>query len=186
MKLIGRSSSHYTRVVRMFAHELGIEYELVVVPDLTSTDVASYDNPALKIPVLRDGDTTVFGTENICRTLAGHLETPGPLGNAQELVWHAMQAQVQLVMGTIVAKLPADNFYFVKIRRGFEGALAWLDANIATIPRDATLLPITLFCLVEHITFRGPLTLEPYGALAAFAGEYGLRPSAVATAYRFD
>lgn len=186
MKIIGRSSSHYTRVVRMFAHELGIDYELVVVRDLTSTDESTYENPALKIPVFRDGNTTVFGTENICRTLAGNLDTPPALRNAQELVWHAMQAQVQLVMGTIIGKLPADNIYFEKIRRGFEGALGWLDANIALVPHSATLLPITLYCLVEHIAFRGPLTLDPYPALVNFAREYGQRPSAVATAYRFD
>lgn len=186
MKLFGRSSSHYTRVVRMFAHERGIEYELVVVHDLKSLDSASYEHPALKLPVLRDGDTVVFGTENICRTLAGNLETPPVLRNSQELVWHAMQAQVQLIMGTIIGRLPADNIYFVKIRRGFEGALAWLDANVDLVPRDATLLPITLFCLVDHMTFRPTLPLDPYPALTTFAREYGERPSAVATAYRFD
>jgi glutathione S-transferase len=172
----------------MFAHELGIDYELVVVHDLKSTDPANYQHPALKLPVLRDGDSVVFGTENICRTLAGDrwVETPASLRNAQELAWHAMQAQVQIVMGTIIGKLPADNIYFEKIRRGFEGAMAWLDANIVFVPRDATLLPITLFCLVEHIRFRPTLTLEAYPALATFAHEFGTRPSAVATAYRFD
>lgn len=41
--------------------------------------------------------------------------------------------QVQIVFGTVVAKLPSDNLYFEKARDGFEGALAWLDANVGKV-----------------------------------------------------
>jgi hypothetical protein len=78
---------------------------------------------------------------------------------------------------------------FVKARTGFEGALRWLDENFASVqlpPHDLSLLEVTLFCLVEHLTFRKTVPVEPYSALAAFAHEFGQRPSAVATASRFD
>ena len=103
-----------------------------------------------------------------------------------------MAAQVQLVIGTMVAKLPADNLYFVKGRAGFEGALRWLDANLvaalAALPmgRDLSFFEVSLFCLVEHVTFRETLPVDPYPALVAFAREYGQRPSSKATAYRYD
>jgi glutathione S-transferase len=198
VEIIARSSSHYSRVVRIFAHELEVPYELVVVRDLTSLDPASYGNPALKIPSLRIDGGVLFGTENVCRRLAGlapqkrvlfteHL--PDDLArNAQEMVWHAMSAQVQMVMATI-GKLPLDNPVFVKGRTGFEGALRWLDENFGRVklpPHDLSLLEVTLFCLVEHLTFRKTVAVEPYPALVAFAQELGARPSAVATAYRFD
>jgi hypothetical protein len=183
----------------MFAAELEVPYELAVVRDLTSLDAAPYDNPALKIPSLRMNGSTLFGTENICRRLAElaltkrtvlfpeHL-TDDLSRNAQEMVWHAMSAQVQMVMASF-GKLPLDNPVFVKARTGFEGALQWLDENFARVqlpPHDLSLLEVGLFCLVEHLTFRKTVPVEPYFALARFAREFGQRPSAVATAYRFD
>lgn len=183
----------------MFAHELEVPYELVVVRDLTSLDATVYSNPALKIPTLRIDGATLFGTENICRRLAELSTTsrkvlfPDQLTddlarNAQEMVWHAMNAQVQMVMA-MVGKLPLDNPVFVKGRTGFEGALRWLDENFAHVqlpPHDLSLLEVTLFCLVDHLTFRKTLSVEAYPALVAFIREFGQRPSAVATAYRFD
>ena len=100
----------------------------------------------------------------------------------------AQSAQVQMVMATI-GKLPLDNPVFVKGRTGFEGALRWLDENVGrlTLPaRDLSLLEVALFCLVEHLTFRKTLAVEAYPALVAFARDFGTRPSAAATAYRFD
>lgn len=58
-------------VIAMFAHELGVPFELDVVHDLLSLDPATYGaHPALKIPTLHVGETALFGTENICRKLA--------------------------------------------------------------------------------------------------------------------
>lgn len=203
VQLIGRRSSHFTRVAMVFAHELGVPVELVPVHDITSEDAAVFaGNPALKIPTLRRGGSLVFGVENICRSLA-ELADPklrvvwpealrGDLSrNAQELVWHCMAAQVQLVFGTLVGKLSAENVYFAKGRAGFEGALRWLDAHVAeallVLPEhEVSLFEVTLFCLVEHLTFRGTLPVEPYPALVRFARDFGERASAKATAYRFD
>ena len=102
--IIGRSSSHFTRVPMMFAHELGIPCELVPVHDLTAVDASVFaGNPALKVPTLRRAGSLVFGAENICRALAdmAHADLrivwPEELRadisrNAQELVWHGMGA----------------------------------------------------------------------------------------------
>ncbi len=210
VEILGRSSSHFTRVTLVFAHELGVPFELVPIHDITSLDAAAFaGNPALKLPTLRRGGSLgslLFGAENICRALADLAASAGGAKrivwpeelradvsrNAQELVWHAMAAQVQLVMGTLVAKLPAENGYFAKGRAGFEGALRWLDEHVdealGALPagRDLSLFEVTLFCLMEHLPFRGTLPVEPYPALAAFTRGFATRPSAQATAYRFD
>ena len=204
-QIIGRSSSLFTRVPLVFAHELRIAVELVVVHDMTLVDPAAYaGNPALKLPTLRRPDGgLVFGAENICRALvdsagaSARIVWPEQLRddvsrNAQELVWHAMAAQVQLVFGTVVGQLPAENVYFAKGRAGLEGALRWLDQNLdaalAALPssRDLSLLEVTLFCLIEHLTFRATLPVEPYPSLVRFARAYAERPSARQTDYRFD
>lgn len=204
VQIIGRRSSHFTRVTLLFADELGVPVELVPVLDMTRLEPQVYaGNPALKLPTLRRGGSLVFGTENICRTLAETssrgLRVVWPeqastdvSRNAQELVWHGMAAQVELVVGTRLAKLPADHPYFVKIRAGFEGALGWLDANLDQaldgLPagRDLSLLEVTLFCLIEHLGFRRSVPVEPYSTLLRFTREFGSRPSAQQTTYRFD
>lgn len=203
LQIIGRSSSNFTRVPRIFAAELGLTVELVPVHDMTQVAPDFYaGNPALKLPTLRRAGSLVFGAENICRTLVDEANTtlrivwPEALRtdlarNAQELVWHGMAAQVQQIFGTVVAKLPADNLYFVKARQGFEGALRWLDGNLTSVleglpARDLSLFEVSLFCLVEHIAFRGTLPIEPYPALVRFAEAFARRPSAQRTQYRFD
>lgn len=188
----------------MVAIELDVPYTLVPVYDPAALDPAVFHgNPALKLPVLRRGASLVFGTENICRVLAEEAKAPARVvfpealtsdlsRSAQEMVWHAMTSQVQLVIGTLVNKLPADSPYFTKIRLGYEGALRWLDANLdaalKALPphRHLSLFEVSLFCQLEHMTFRGPLPVDPYPALVGFAKDYGTRASAQRTAYRFD
>lgn len=206
MRLYGRSSSHFTRVAAIFAHELGIPFELVVVHDLASTDASRYGgNPMLKVPTLHVDALSIFGTENICRALVEHAgrrgdpriilaedTTDSTLRSAQELVWSAMAAQVQLRMGLAVAKLPPDNVFFVKAAEGLSGALAWLDARLGDLrgrlypQRELSLIEVTLFCLVEHIAFRPTVSLQPFPELRTFAAAFGERPAAMRTQFRFD
>lgn len=203
IQIIGRRSSLFTRVPLLFAEELGIRYEFVPIYDMTATDAKTYGgNPALKLPSLRIGKSLLFGAQNISRALAERSATPLRIvwpedlrddlaRNAQELVWHAMGAQVQLVFGTIIGKLPADNVYFTKARAGFENSLRWLDRHaddmLRALPaRDLSLFELTLFCLIEHLAFRPTLPVEPYQSLVRFSRQFSTRPSAQRTAYRFD
>ena len=103
-----------------------------------------------------------------------------------------MSAQVQLVVGTGFAKLPAENVFFAKARAGLLGALAWLDEHLAevsaalTVPRDVSLFEVTLFCLVDHLGFRPTVSMEPYPRLREFAEAFAIRPAARRTVFRFD
>jgi glutathione S-transferase len=204
VEIIGRSSSHFTRMARIFAEELRVPYRLVPVPDMTVlSDQAYAGNPATKLPVLRMGDSTLFGAQSICRALAEHSSDAArivwpedlrdPLSrNAQELVWHAMAVQVQLAFGILICRLPADNVYFVKAREGFNGSLLWLDAQLADVcrllppARTLSVFEVSLFCLVDHLTFRPTVPIAPYRALGSFAQEFAQRSSARRTPYRFD
>lgn len=183
--------------------------EFQPIKDMTQTAAAVYaGNPALKLPILRlDGDV-VFGAQNICRVIAERAAAagnPAAAGivwpedlrdslsrNAQELVWHCMAAQVQLVMGTVLGKLPADNVFFVKARAGLEASLAWLDQNLAQalarLPaqRELRLFEVQLFCLIEHLAFRPTVPMSAHAQLAAFGADFGKREAARRTAYRFD
>jgi glutathione S-transferase len=196
--LVGRSSSHFTRTARIFALELGVPHAFRTVLDLTTSDPANYAaNPALKLPVLVDERGPLFGTENICRELGrragagSRLVLRGDTGdrlvaNAEELVLHAMGAEVTLIMtGPDQAPPP-------KLRRGLENSLAFLDGNVdqvlAALPGDRILsfCETSLFCLVTHLPFRKVMDVSGYPKLQAFCRAFGERAAARATEYHFD
>ena len=206
LRLTGRSGSHFTRVARIVAHELDLPVELDVLADIMSAHVEDYrGHPALKIPTLHVGDSPLFGTDNICRRLAelaGRADDPrvvlthqitSDLGrSAQELVWHAMATQVQLVLGVRVAKLPADSAFFAKAELGMRGSLTWLDERLDRVlaalpaPRDFSVFEVTLHCLIEHIVFRPTLPLDAFPRLLGFATTFAARESARRTAFGTD
>jgi glutathione S-transferase len=208
--LIGRSSSSFTRVARIFAAELAVEYSFEIVRDLLSLDAADYGgNPALKLPTLRTQRGVWFGALNICRELerlaAARPNTLWPeayehplLANAQELTLHAMATAVTLIMQKVGGA--SESAHLAKLNQSLMGSLAWLEANLqpalARLPsqRDLSYLEVTLFCLVSHLEFRevlapagAPSAGRPaYPVLRQFSDGFAARPSAVATRYRFD
>jgi glutathione S-transferase len=203
LQIVGRNSSLFTRLPLIFAEELSVPYQVVPIYDMSAIDPEAYaGNPGLKLPILRANGGILFGAQNICRAIAERAASPKRIvwpeslrhnisRNAQELVWHSMAMQVQIVMGTVVHKLPADNIYSVKARSSLEGSLRWLDAKLAGAleqlpPRDFSLFEASLYCLLDHLIFRGTLTIEPYPSLSAFLTSFAARPSAQRTVYRFD
>ncbi len=203
LSLHGRSSSHFTRLVRIVALEVGLDLAFHPVIDLTGLASADYGgHPALKTPMLTIGEDAVFGAENVCRRLA-LAATSGvsitwteqlrwlELRNAQELVWQAMATETQLVFGVQLAGLPSDNVYFAKARAGLTATLDWLEARMPRLlrrlpRRDLSVFEVSLFCLLEHLEFRATSDGAERPNLKRFAEAFRLRPSAVATAYAFD
>jgi glutathione S-transferase len=205
--LFGRSSSHFTRVARIVAAELGVAYTFRVVPNLLSTDPSDYGgNPALRLPVLHTEQGEWFGALNICRALerqasaASRDERPRlvwpealdqPLtANAQELTLQAMASEVALIMAR-VAKADEAAANLAKQRQSLERMLAWLEANVSEVlaalpPRGVSFLEVTLFCLVQHLEFRDILPTAPYRALGEFCQRFAQRESARQTPFRFD
>jgi glutathione S-transferase len=199
--LIGRSSSHFTRTTRIFAHELAVPHAFRPVLDLTTVDLGTYgDNPALKVPVLLDDAGPLFGTENICRSLAeragrrdevvlrGDVSTR-VVANAEELILSGMSAEVTIVTMTMAGQEQAIS---PKVRRSIENSLEFLEANLdrvlAALParRALSFCETTLFCMVRHLPFRKVMNVDGYPKLLAFAAAFEERESARATAYRFD
>lgn len=198
--LTGRTSSHFTRVARIFAEELGLEYGFKPVRDLLSREVADYSgNPALRLPILETPRGTWFGTLNICRELARHaagnpsivwpeqLELP-LLANAQELTLQAMANEVSLIMAH--AEGAAEpGVHRTKLRTSLVNTLGWLDAHVTELlphlpaDRDLSFLEVTLFCLTTHLEFREVVAVAPYRKLAEFCEQFAARPSAAATPY---
>lgn len=201
--IIGRSSSHFTRVARIFAGECGVGYSFQVVRDLMSTELANYGgNPALKMPVLQTANGTWFGALNISQELVRHsgskLRVVWPaqlatalLANAQELALHAMATEVLLIMSGGIGGDDGGPV-LAKARKSLLSTLAWLDANapafLAALPveRDLSFLEVTMYCLITHLAFRKVVPVDCYLELQAFAKRLSARPSVATTEFQFD
>jgi hypothetical protein len=202
--IIGRSSSHFTRITRIFAAEMHLDYSFQVVRDLMSSEPADYGgNPALRIPSLRTPRGVWFGALNVCRELwrqsnpRPHVVWPEDLdqpvlANAQELVLQAMATEVSLVMAKVADASSDGNAHQVKMRKSLLNMMAWLDENansvLAALPprRDLSYLEVSLYCLVTHLEFRGVLPTAPYSELNGFCQRFATRPSVSETPFRFD
>lgn len=199
--LVGRSSSHFTRVARIFAIELGVAHAFRPVFDITSLDAAVYaHNPALKVPILVDERGPLFGTENICRELvrrsggASKVALRGDVAdrvvaNVEELALHVMSAEVSLITAKIAGNAALAP---PKVRRSIENSLRYIGENLddalSALPADRALsfVEVALFCVVTHLPFREILDVTPFERLGDFCRRFGERDSARATEYRFD
>ena len=203
VRIFGRSSSHFTRCVRIFAHELGIAYQLVPALNLLSQEVGDYGgNPALKLPTLETETGSWFGALNICRELArrAHAEASivwpedlrdGIAANAQELVLQGMSTEVSLIMGAS-RDAASESPYAIKSHAGLRNSLAWLEEQLphtlSQLPpnRRLSFFEVTLFCLGTHLRFRDVLDTAGFPLLQVFWAEFAERGSAQSTEYRFD
>lgn len=202
LTLHGRSSSHFTRVARIYAEELGVPHDFHVVHAIASTSPDVFGaNPALRVPSLSTPEGTWFGSLNVCRELARRspvdalLVWPEDLAepltaNAQELTLEGMAAEVTVVMARL-AGVADEHPSMEKPFARFRGAAAWLDthldAALARLPeRRLSFLEVSAFCFVTHLEFRGLAELSSFPRLRAFAAAFGARPAAERTAYRFD
>ncbi|QSQ15266.1 glutathione S-transferase domain-containing protein [Myxococcus landrumensis] len=201
--IIGRSSSHFTRIARVFAEELRVDYDFHILRDLMSPKPEDYGgNPALKIPVLRDSRGSWFGALNVCRELwrrSSHQPSvvwPEDLtepvsANAQELVLQSMATEVTLIMSRVGGGAESSA-HQDKMRRSLGNMLGWLDENAASVfnalpaGREVSFLEVSLYCLVMHLEFREVLPTAPFTALTEFCQRFGTRASCAATVFRFD
>ncbi|MDQ3333687.1 MAG: glutathione S-transferase family protein [Myxococcota bacterium] len=195
MELVGRSSSSFTRVARIFALELGVEHAFRPVFDLTSANAAAYaGNPALKIPILVDEQGPLFGTENICRVLARGANpvvlrgdiSDRLVANMEELALHGLTTSVAIVMGKATGGGAST-----KSRESLEQTIGYLDTHVdallAALPeRRISFVETALFCLVRHLPWREVMNLDAFARLASFADTFGARGSARQTEYHFD
>lgn len=203
MQLHGRSSSHFTRIARIFAAEADVAIEFVPICDLMSANPDDYGgHPALKMPTLLTETGIWYGSLPICRELVACSElsldivwpedlTRPVAANAQELVLTAMATEVGLIMGQ-ASGVATGNTHQAKMRASLLGAMQWLELNadraLTTLApeRDLSFLEVSLFCLLEHLPFRAVLAFDAYPQLQAFALRFGARSSAKATGFTFD
>ncbi len=198
--IVGRSSSHFTRLTRIFAAELGVPYSFRVVKDLLDRELATYGgNPALRIPVLMLDGQNYFGSLNICRRfseMSPHvsIEWPEDLAqvedrNACEVVLQAMSTGVSQIMASR-GGVERTSPYCVKLQESLDGSLRWLESYVGRRSADSRFdvryLDMALLCLVSHLVFKDSIDLTKLPEIRAFVGSASSRQSVKETAYCYD
>jgi glutathione S-transferase len=200
--LVGRSSSHFTRVARIFAHELSVEHQFSPVYDITALDTQTFaDNPTLRVPSLRAENGTWFGSLGISRELARRATRPCSIvwpeeltdataTNAQEIVLETMAAEVTIVTARL-AKLAPEHPFLAKPRARIDASVAWLERELPGVlsrlpERSLSFLEVTVFCLATHLPFREVRSIDDCPNLLEFSSGFAERASARATEYHFD
>jgi hypothetical protein len=198
--LLGRSSSHFTRVARIFALDLEVAHDFRPVLDLTTVDPSAYaQNPALKIPVWVDEQGSLFGAENICHALRRQSKKTAAsvilrgdvpnraVANAEELTLHVMSCGVSLIMAKAGGSAAPP-----KVMPSLLNSLLYLDetltATLAALPstRLLSFFEVALFCVVTHLEFRDVADASGFRRLQDFCLTFAERDCAKATPYRFD
>jgi len=200
--LIGRSSSHFTRVPRIFAHELAVEHDFEPVYDITSTEQRVFaDNPALRVPALRTPAGIWYGSLPVCRELARRSREPARVlfaedltepkaSNAQEIVSEMMNTEVTVIMARVTG-VPGDLPFFEKPKARLAASVAWLDRELPAVlaslpPHTLSFLEVSAFCLCTHLEFREIMSIQDRPNLVAFVKRFEARASAQKTPYFVD
>lgn len=197
MKLLYQTHSPYARKVLVFAHEAGIRDHLEVIHHETSplrrNEVVFAENPLGKVPALiRPGLASIFDSDVICAyldTLHGGRRLIPEAGEAR---WQALRIQA-VAQGLAEAGIairwetmrrpeplrygPLCDGYAQKLTTSYD----WLERELdAATPTHVG--HVALATTLSWIAFRElPMFGKDHPRLAAWLGEFGNRPSMLAT-----
>jgi len=179
MKLLGTTTSPYTRKVRILLKALGQAHDLVDTRTDAGAAALAGPSPLGKVPVLVvDGEpgalpdsslitNWLWATREAELRAAGFRLDPNDWAERrlQEVVEGALDAAINF------RYLRLDGFseagYIAKQRARVDRTLGWLDGRIA-FTRPLGLAALSLGCTVDWIAFRNVVDLAQWPALAAF------------------
>jgi glutathione S-transferase len=178
MKLLGTTTSPFTRKIRILLKALGQAHELVDTRTDVGAAALAESSPLGKVPVLiADGpgvlpDSSLI-TNWLWATREAELRAAG--FNLDPNDWADRRLQ-EVVEGALDAAinfryLRLDGFseagYIAKQRVRVDRTLSWLDGRIA-FARPLGLAALSLGCTLDWIAFRNVVDLARWPALAAF------------------
>ena len=173
MQLLGSTTSPYVRRIRLYLQ--GRDYQFtnldIFAPDDRATLTAN--NPALKVPVLIDGDLNIYDSRVIYRYLADKFDHPAlswQQENLLTLVDAANDSFVTLLLsGRSGFDTGEDKLLFNLQNERVGKILATLNDEVAQQKFSQWHYPaICLFCLLDWIKFRSLYDFSHLPHLAAF------------------
>lgn len=186
MKLFGSTTSPYVRRLRIWLAQ--VEHEFINLQIFTGEDrkLLAQRNPTLKIPMLEDGDATLFDSRVIFRYLTEKLNYPNitwEQENHLTLIDAANDSLVQMLMlSRSDIDTSDDKLYFKLQRERVDATLAHLNELVESgFFKDWHYPSICLYCLLDWLQFRQLHDLTGFDALLAFEDDNRSRIEVTAT-----
>jgi glutathione S-transferase len=179
MRLLGTTTSPYTRKVRVLLKAIGGPHEFLDIRTEPGASALKKVAPLGKIPVLfgDDADTVVPDSSLIASWLwakeGDALRAAGWDLDPQAFADRALQTVVEGALDAAINHryLRLDGFaetgYIAKQRHRVERVLTWLDERMV-FNRPLGAAALSLGCTLDWIVFRDVLDLEQWPALTAF------------------
>ena len=181
MKLLGTTTSPYTRKVRVLLKSIGRPHQLVDIRTDAGAAVLAEVAPLAKIPVLvgaGEGGDLVLPDSSLITTWLWSAEQPALEAagwdlDPRDFADRALQVVVEGVLDAAINHryLRLDGFdetgYIAKQRLRVERGLNWLDARVA-FQRPLGAAALSLGCALDWIAFRNVVPLARWPGLTAF------------------
>lgn len=177
MQLFFTPRSHFSRKVRLLLAGLNIDVELIHVGDPASTDAAVFGgNPLLSVPMLKDGDASVFDSDGICEYLVRRYDPSDSFGvlrhdldalNARAVMNGIMAAHVELVLAARSGLAVTYQPRLAKKRELIRNCLEWLDDNANLFSAMPDFLSFHLISLWDHLALFNFVPLNSFNSLVA-------------------
>lgn len=173
MKLYGSTTSPFVRRIRLWLADMPVEFVSMEIFAGEGRELLKSKNPALKVPMLEDGDLTLYDSRVIYRYLQQKFSTPAlswEQENQLTLIDAVNDTFVQLMMAKRSA-IPADPkalFFQLHFER-VETVMLALNEQAEEGLFDLWDYPaICLYCLIDWTIFRELLDIEKYPTLRTF------------------
>ncbi len=196
-------NSPYARKVRILLAEKGLEFEAKPMDTGAPPEGFSRLNPNLRVPVLVDGNRTLFES-NIVLDYLLRTYTGTPAGAAQpplaasltrpdhhwDDVTTLVTIETMLDTGLNLYQLTKDGIrpdqapYLKKELSRTQTCLDWLEARAKPdgfVPGQFSILDLNLVCALTWAEFRQPFAWRGRKNLEAIVARYADRPSVTST-----
>lgn len=169
MKLLGSSTSPFVRRIRLLLGEQPHEFRNLDIYGADRDELRRH-NPALKIPMLIDGEHSIFDSRVIARYLAdkfGHQSLSWEQENQLTVIDGANDSVVTLLLSKRSGlDIDQDAMFYKLQHERIRTCMAWLSDQAAAGAFDAWHYPaICAYCLVDWVDMRGMFDFEAFPAL---------------------
>jgi glutathione S-transferase len=171
MKLYATPISHFARKDRILLDLYQAPYEFIDIGNVTQTDPAVFGgNPLMRVPVLVDGKTRIFDSDNIAKYIVEKLDPADKFRvntasfeelNIRALINSIMAEEVKLVLARRTG-LPTEEYpFFDKCQLMMKNGLEWLEENSNSFHTgEPGYLEFHLTCLIQHLDYYELLPLN--------------------------
>lgn len=188
MQLVGSHVSPYVRRTRLFLNHIGTDYEFIDLNIYSPEGRSELEKftPAMKVPVLKDGDNTLYDSRVISRYLTQKFQITPPSWeeeNLLSLVDAVNDSFIVYIMSSRSGIDTSQDILLLNLQRDrLERTMPLLNSAVEEGAfEEWNYLSISLFCCLDWVIFRELGSLEAYPALQQFWNTHHQRAEVAST-----